>query len=568
VTGYAGQLSLAQVALGGVGAFATARLVQAQGWPLILALVVGLLVSGVVGIVFGLPALRARGVQLAVVTMCVAYGLQQMVFANPQFGGNDSTGVIVGQAKLFGFAFDQQDHPARFAYVVLGAFALCALATATMRDSRVGRRLLAVRANERAAAGVGVSVTGAKLYAFTLASVIAGLAGTLLAFEHPTIYFSTTFDPFLSIIVVSYIVLGGVGYISGALFGSILGVDALGAYVGTQIFGSGFDQYLAPIGGFGLIVVMCVNRDGNASQPAELLHKLLPKRKRRETPIKHSQQPRAAGSGQLEVRGVSVRFGTVTAVDHVSFTVASGEVLGIIGPNGAGKTTILDAITGYVRISEGDIILDGNAATSWTPHKRVRAGICRSFQSLELFEDLTVEDNLRVASDDRDGLAYLTTLFNSGNTPLPGPVTNVVSEFDLGPDLDRMPTELPYGRRRLVAVARAMATAPTILLLDEPAAGLGGGERNELRAVVKRLAETWGLGVILVEHDVEFVMNVCDRVMALDFGKVIATGTPAEVRTNPLVISAYLGERPESTSTIAETTANETEVATASKVGS
>jgi sulfate-transporting ATPase len=243
----------------------------------------------------------------------------------------------------------------------------------------------------------------------------------------------------------------------------------------------------------------------------------------------------------LEVRNISVRFGGVVAVDDVSFVVRPGEVVGLIGPNGAGKTTIIDAITGFVRPSGGSILLDGAPIESFSPSRRARAGIGRSFQSLELFDDMTVYDNLRTGCEPRDALAYVTDLVHPGKGRLGAAATAAVREFQLVDDLDRFPTELAFGRRRLVAIARAIAAEPSVLLLDEPAAGLDEQETNELGHLIVRLAKEWGLAVLLIEHDVSLVLRVCDRVEALDFGRSIASGTPDEIANDPVVVAAYLG---------------------------
>jgi sulfate-transporting ATPase len=237
-----------------------------------------------------------------------------------------------------------------------------------------------------------------------------------------------------------------------------------------------------------------------------------------------------------------VRFGGVVAVDGVSLEVRPGEVVGLIGPNGAGKTTLVDIVTGFTRADAGHVTLEGRRIDRWSPRRRAQAGIARSFQSLELFEDMTVRDNLRTASDRRDPLAYLSDLVWPRNPPLHGTAVAAIREFGLEDDLDRMPSELPYGRRRLVAIARAVAARPSVLLLDEPAAGLDEHETAELAGLVRRLAADWGLAVLLIEHDVSLVMAVCDRIEALDFGRTIASGTPEQIRANAAVVSAYLGE--------------------------
>jgi sulfate-transporting ATPase len=225
----------------------------------------------------------------------------------------------------------------------------------------------------------------------------------------------------------------------------------------------------------------------------------------------------------LVARGVTVRFGGVTAVNDVSLEVKPGEVVGLIGPNGAGKTTFIDAITGFVRPASGEVRLGEQRIDGWSVARRSRAGVSRSFQSLELFEDVSVRENLRAASDTRDRLAYLSNLIRPANKPLPAAVLAAIAEFGIADELDLLPSDLPYGRRRLVAVARAVASEPSILLLDEPAAGLDEDETRELGQLVRGLARN-------------------DRLTVLDFGSVIAAGETLEVSLDPKVVAAYLGE--------------------------
>jgi sulfate-transporting ATPase len=244
----------------------------------------------------------------------------------------------------------------------------------------------------------------------------------------------------------------------------------------------------------------------------------------------------------LEVRDLTVRYGGTTAVDSVSLSVKPGQIVGLIGPNGAGKTTLVDAVTGFTKPAEGTLVLDGRDIARWSPVRRARAGVGRSFQSLELFEDATVFDNLRAASDPRDIVSYLRDLVWPVAPPIPGQVVSAINEFRLQDDLNRPVESLPYGQRRLLAIARAVATGPSVLLLDEPAAGLGELESSELAHLVRRLASDWGIGILLVEHDMDFVMSVCDELVVLDFGRKIAEGPPEVVRNDPAVIAAYLGE--------------------------
>jgi ABC-type branched-subunit amino acid transport system ATPase component len=228
-------------------------------------------------------------------------------------------------------------------------------------------------------------------------------------------------------------------------------------------------------------------------------------------------------------------------VDDVSFSVHPGEIVGLIGPNGAGKTSLIDTITGFYPQSGGSILLNGQDIGAWSAVQRSRAGICRSFQSLELFEDMTVVENIRAASDSRGSAIYFKDLVYPAYPPLSAELVAAIGEFGLADDFERQVEDLPYGKRRLLAVARAVATKPSILLLDECAAGLSDGESQELAVVVRRLADSLGMGIILIEHDVSFVMSLCDRVVVLDFGRIISEGVPSVVRNDEKVVAAYLG---------------------------
>ena len=244
----------------------------------------------------------------------------------------------------------------------------------------------------------------------------------------------------------------------------------------------------------------------------------------------------------LVVENLTVRYGAVVAVDEVSLTVEPGRIVGLIGPNGAGKTSAIDAVTGFTRTATGTARLGDADLTRINPAKRSRLGLSRSFQSLELFEDVTVLDNLRAASDPRDARSYVRDLFYPVDPLLPGQVVAAIEEFELADDLHRHVEDLSFGRRRLLAVARAVATSPSILLLDEPTAGLGEYQTAEFSHLLRRLVDDWGIGILLVEHDMSFVMGVCDHIHVLDFGKTIADGSPEEIQRNPAVIAAYLGE--------------------------
>ncbi len=539
VTGFTGQLSLAQFALAGIGGWMAASLVVDEGAPFWLAVIVGVLGAVPVGVLVGLPSLRTRGVNLAVATLGLAVVIQAWVLGDADRTGG-ITGLDVGAPDLFGLEIDPLHHPERYALLAVALLTIAGVLVANLRRGRAGRRLVAVRSNERAAASLGISVFGAKLYAFGLSAAIAAIGGVLITFRRPTAVFLPTFSIFESIFVVIYAVIGGIGFVLGSVLG---GAIAPGAFA-TSLFGDLLDdnETVQVVLGFVLLVVLVVVPDGLASLPRRLAARVRrrPAAEARTTTLPAESTREPVRPATLELHDVGVRFGGVTALERVSLTVRPGEVLGLIGPNGAGKTTLIDAATGFVRAS-GDITLDGRRVDRWSPRRRAAAGIARSFQSLELFESLTVMENLRVASEPRDRAAYLSDLVWPRRAPLAPTAVAAIREFGLEPDLDRRPDELPYGRRRLVAIARAVAAAPSVLFLDEPAAGLSDEETAGLGELIRRLARDWGIAVLLVEHDVELVLDVCDRVVVLDEGQQLAAGTPDEVRHAPEVVAAYIG---------------------------
>jgi branched-chain amino acid transport system ATP-binding protein len=248
----------------------------------------------------------------------------------------------------------------------------------------------------------------------------------------------------------------------------------------------------------------------------------------------------------LDVRGLRVTYGGVVAVSDVDLRVDERSLVGLIGPNGAGKTSMIDALTGYHPAAAGSILFDGADVTRVAPHLRARHGLGRTFQSVELFDDLTVEENLLVASSHIGVLAALQDLLLPLKRPSRANVDWALSMCSLEDVADRFPTELSHGRRKLVGVARVLAQRPRLVLMDEPAAGLDTEESLELGKRLRSLPNE-GVSVLLVDHDMGLVLGICDEVVVLDFGQVIAHGAPAEIRTNEAVITAYLGGHRENT---------------------
>jgi len=554
VTGYAGQISLAQFAIAAFGAWAAARAVQSWGWPFWAAFPFGVAATVPLGALFALPAVRTRGINLAIVTLGLGSALEYMLFGNASYVGG-GYGSIVGQTHLFGWDVYSVTHPQRWAAICLVGFVLCALIVANVRRGRSGRRLIAVRTNERAAAALGISVVSAKVYAFSLAAGIAAVGGILMFFRSNAILFPSITNA-SSIMLVAIAVIGGLGYLLGPVMGALLWAGAISAQVIDVLFGYGVSSWLQVVAGAFLILLVLQEPDGMAKaqiHQAQWIAKQLSRLPLPAPPWRRAAAAKALPDERrervapktLEVRDLTVRYGAVIAVSEVSLTIKPGEIVGLIGPNGAGKTTLVDAVTGFTRPSAGSLLLDGADITGWSAVRRARAGVSRSFQSLELFEDMTVLDNLRTASEPRDAISYVTDLVYPRIPPIPGEVVAAIREFELTADLDRRVEDLAYGKRRLLAMARAVATQPSVLLLDECAAGLSEGETRELAHLVRRLADDWGMSILLIEHDVNFVMSVSDHIVVLDFGLKISEGPPDFVRNDPKVIAAYLGGAPD-----------------------
>ena len=243
----------------------------------------------------------------------------------------------------------------------------------------------------------------------------------------------------------------------------------------------------------------------------------------------------------LETEGLTVAYGGLRANDRVDLAVAEGKLVGLIGPNGAGKTTFIDGITGFTKLTEGTVRFDGQDISNLGTHERARLGLSRTWQSLELFEDITIRDNLLVAATPRKWWTFLADIVHPNRFgSLEEQVNWALDQVGLGDFADSYPGELPHGHRKLIGVARALVARPKLVLLDEPAAGLDSTESHELGRQLRNLLDV-GITVFLIDHDMGLVLSICDYLYVLDFGKIIAEGTPAEIRANPVVVTAYLG---------------------------
>ena len=517
-----------------------------------VAALAGIAVAAAIGVVTAVSAVRVRGVSLSVVTLAGAVAIENFGFVNTTWGGG-LAGSPVPEMKWFGADLGPQA-PFRgvdgnlpspvFGWVALICCVLLCVAVGFIRRGALGQRMLAVRSNERAAAAAAINPRTVKLYAFTIAAVIAGVAGVLYAYNFGSVS-ADRFDAFTALSLIAFAYAGGITLISGAVFAGLLSAQALIPYALDKWFGLNGNWFLL-VGGVLLIFTLLQNPEGVAGDIYRRTHK----RPEIRAPdvaaaVPGSSAPRAparsAGQAEggdlasrpavLRVTGLSVAFGGVRALRDVALEVREGELVGLIGPNGAGKTTLVDAVSGFVGYT-GRVELAGADLSGLPPYERARRGLGRTWQSTELFDDLDVQENLTVAAKDgaaKDGAARDES------------AEQTLALVGMDWAAEAMPTQLSSGQRKLVGVARALVAKPSVLCLDEPAAGLDTRESEELGARLRGLADR-GQSMLLIEHDMGLVLGICDRVIVLEFGQVIAEGPPDAVRQDPRVIAAYLGD--------------------------
>ena len=545
VTGFVGQISVVQLALAGAAGFTISHMAVNFGITFPVAALAGIAVAVVIGLITAVSAVRVRGVSLAVATLAGAVAIENFGFVNSTWGGG-LAGSPVPEPHWFGLdlgpnapfrGIDNNQPSPVFGWVALICCVALCIAVGYIRRGKFGQRMLAVRSNERAAAAAAINPRTVKLYAFGVAAFIAGVAGSLYAYNFGSVS-ADRFDAVTALSLIAFAYAGGITLISGAVFAGLISAQALIPYALDKWFGLNGNWFLL-FGGVILIFTLLQNPEGVAGDFYRRLHKRAQVRAPevdaavRERLTARAARPDLSGrAAALTVNGLSVHFGGVIALSDVSLEVKEGELVGLIGPNGAGKTTLIDAISGFVN-STGAVQLGGASLLGLPPYERARRGLARTWQSTELFDDLDVRENLTVAS--RTGSA-----------------DDALEQVGMAWAADAMPLQLSTGQRKLVGVARALAAKPALLCLDEPAAGLDTAESHELGARLRRLADE-GQSMLLIEHDMGLVLGICDRVVVLEFGKVIAEGAPEVVRQDPRVIAAYLGDDLESHITSAET---------------
>jgi ABC-type branched-subunit amino acid transport system ATPase component/ABC-type branched-subunit amino acid transport system permease subunit len=544
VTGYVGQISLAQLTLAGVAAFALSTIANSWGIPFPVAPILAALFATVVGVVVGLPALRIRGLLVGVVTLTLAAALEGVWFENNSIDGGAS-GLAVPAPRLFGLNLgigSGNDFPRpAFGLLCLVVLVLVAVAVAKLRASRLGSAMLAVRADERSAAASGVNVARVKLTGFAIGAFIAGLGGSLIAYQAQNVN-ASPFTAIGGLALFTTVFLAGITSVSGGLLAGLISSGGVLFFLLNNVFS--VSNWYAVIVGASVIVTVIFNPEGlvgpfharldarrqkaaagpagASAAPADLTGAGLARDNGATGPYVSSGNAAAL----LRVHGMTVRYGGVVAVDDLSFTVPEGGITGLIGPNGAGKTTTMDAICGFADCG-GTIELSGRTLHGLMPHRRAALGLGRTFQGGMLYEDLTVEENVVVGQ------------YVAGDRG-PGQVTAILSVLGVAALCGRRVSELSQGQRQLVAVARALAGQPRLLLLDEPAAGLDNSESMWLAERLRGVRDT-GVTILLIDHDMSLVLGLCDEIHVLDFGALIASGPPDAIRGDQRVAAAYLG---------------------------
>jgi branched-chain amino acid transport system permease protein len=555
--GLAGQVSLGHAAFFAVGAYTQAILVTKAGWPMWPAAVVAVLASMLVALLVGLPLLRLRGHFLALATLGLGI-IVAVVVRELEITGGTSGLYGIPKPEFGGRLYDT---PREYFWLV-SPFVVIGLVLATnLVRSRAGRALGAVNDSEVAAECLGVDTFSLRLRVFVLAAAYAGAAGVFYA--HWLAVVSPEAAGFeVSVEMLLMVVLGGLGSVWGALTGAvtvqILDEGARDLITKVVPGASGEVQLIA----FGVVLVLLIMLvpGGLAQLWRGLVARLAPSSEREVPPdgAPHpSSEPEVPaltgffdraelpprGETLLEVAGLTKRYGGVTALDHLDLTVAAGEILALIGPYGAGKTTAFNLVSGVLPASAGTVTLRGTQVQGSRPHAVAGLGATRTFQNLQVFGSTTVLGNVKVGRHlrSRAGIVRgLLALSGREEREIDSAAREALAALGLAAEADRPVTDLPFGLQRQVEIARALALAPALVLLDEPMAGLSGAERTELSGLLRRLRDA-GVAILLVEHDVDAVMALADRVAVLDDGRLIALDEPEIVRVNPAVVAAYLG---------------------------
>ncbi|QCK85546.1 branched-chain amino acid ABC transporter ATP-binding protein/permease [Phreatobacter aquaticus] len=538
LTGVGGLTSFGQAAFCGFAAYTSAVLTTQYGFNPWATLPFALAVTGLAAVILGLVTVRLSGHFLPLGTICWGFSLYY-VFANIEMLGRHDGISGIPPLSLFGYSLIDP----RAVYYVIWAFVIAAaLITANLLDSREGRAIRALRGGRVAAEAFGINPAWVKLKVFVYAALLAGLSGWLYAHVQRAVN-PTPFGINPGIEYLFMAVLGGAGQVWGAVIGAGLVVmlkDALQRIV-PVVFGTSFPLETV-VYGVALIVILQVAREGLWPRLAALVPPAPP------PDVDLAAEPlpvrtRSAATPILSLDRARKAFGGLVAVNDVSFAVERGDIVALIGPNGAGKSTTFNLITGVLGLTSGSVTFAGQKIAGIGPQAIASLGIARSFQHVKLLPEMSVLDNVALGAHLRGSQGFLAGLFRLDRAEerrLKAEAARQIARVGLAEHMHKPAGSLALGQQRIVEIARALALDPELLLLDEPAAGLRHFEKTALADLLRQLKGE-GVSVLLVEHDMGFVMNLTDHIVVLDFGTRIAEGPPAIIKKDPAVLAAYLG---------------------------
>jgi len=531
-----------------------------------LMLPLAALVAAFFGVLFGAPTLRLKGDYLAIVTL--GFGeIVPIVARNTPSITNGAQGLSgVSTPRLFGYNFGVMSTP--YYYLGLALIVLLIFISARLKHSRVGRAWLAIREDEIAAEAMGVNRTRLKLLAFAIGAGFAGLTGTFYVAKLQTATPEMFMFP-VSVMILVMIVLGGIGSVAGVVVGALIlqllqswflqdltqWIHTLGEWTGIAFLERvDLVQSIELIFGIILVVMMLYRRQGLIPERAAV--KALTYEQQSAMPSRNSVDARLVplhrrtidpGEPLLEITGLAKFFGGIKAVNRVDLSVMPGSIVAIIGPNGSGKTTFFNLITGLIEPDGGKVLLAGKNVTGLKPHRIVEKGIARTFQNLRLFANMTVLENALVGAHARTATGAVGAVLRLPRVKREEAAARARALDILGifgnrlmPRLQHLAFSLSYANRRRLEIARALVSEPVLLLLDEPTAGMNPTETLELTHQIRHLRER-GVTILLIEHKLDVVNEIADKVIVLDHGEKIAEGTPKQVHSNKEVLRAYLG---------------------------